>query len=373
MNKIEALFSKLIMISQNPAKSIAEYKEKTGLDAVGIMPAYSPEEIIHAAGFLPVGIWGGHRSIAKARAFLPPFTCSIMQSVMEMQLEGVYDILRAVVFSVPCDTLKCMSQKWKGKGPVIVFTHPQNRKIGAAGKFLLEEYRLLRQRLEELLAVQITDEAISHSIEIYNENRRVMREFTELAAEYPQVIDPVKRHAVIKARYFMEKSHHTALVKELLAEIKALPKKPWTGKKIVLTGITAEPDELLNIFKENDFAVVADDLAQESRQFRLDVPEGGEPLFRLARWWQDFDGCSLAVNPQKPRGQMLIEMAQKYQADGLIFCMMKFCDPEEFDYPILYGQLEEAGIKNLAIEIDQESTSFEQIKTRVQSFREMLE
>jgi benzoyl-CoA reductase/2-hydroxyglutaryl-CoA dehydratase subunit BcrC/BadD/HgdB len=59
MNKIEALFSKLIMISQNPAKSIAEYKEKTGLDAVGIMPAYSPEEIIHAAGFLPVGIWGG--------------------------------------------------------------------------------------------------------------------------------------------------------------------------------------------------------------------------------------------------------------------------------------------------------------------------
>ena len=148
-------------------------------------------------------------------------------------------------------------------------------------------------------------------------------------------------------------------------------RNPGQGRRL-FDRITAER-MIAEHLQENDFAVVADDLAQESRQFRLDVPEEGEPLSRLARWWQDCDGCSLAVNPQKPRGQMLIEMAQKYQADGLIFCMMKFCDPEEFDYPILYGQLEEAGIKNLAIEIDQESTSFEQIKTRVQSFREMLE
>lgn len=48
-----------------------------------------------------------------------------MQTVMELQIGGTYDILDAVLFSVPCDTLKCLSQKWKGKSPVIVFTHPQ--------------------------------------------------------------------------------------------------------------------------------------------------------------------------------------------------------------------------------------------------------
>ncbi|MCY6355550.1 2-hydroxyacyl-CoA dehydratase subunit D [Clostridium sp. ZS2-4] len=372
MSRIENIINELSVIASNPRKVMEDYKAETGKGAVGVMPVYAPEELIHAAGFLPIGIWGGQKSISKARAYLPPFACSIMQSVMEMQLEGAYDELKAVLFSVPCDTLKCLSQKWKGTSPVIVFTHPQNRKLEASNAFLAEEFRLVREKLEKILNVEITDEAINNSIEVYNENRRAMREFSDLAAEYPQVIDPIKRHAVMKSRHFMEKSKHTAMVKELIAEVKAMPVEPWTGKKVILTGITAEPNEVLEIFKENGLAVVADDLAQESRQFRLDVPEGTDPLYRLAKWWQDFDGCSLATDPKKPRGQMLIDMVKKYNADAVVVCMMKFCDPEEFDYPIYYAQFEEAGIKSLYIEIDQEATAFEQVKTRVQSFAEML-
>ncbi len=372
MSRIDEIVTTLQSIAANPKKAVADYTKETGKGAVGIMPVYSPEEMIHAAGFLPVGMWGGQKTISKARAFLPPFTCSIMQAVMELELEGTYDDLKAVVFSVPCDTLKCMSQKWKGKAPSLVFTHPQNRKIAAAVPFLVHEYSILRKKLEELLGVTITDEALTSSIAVYNENRRIMREFSDVAALYPQVIDPVKRHAVIKSRFFMEKSRHSALVAELIAEIKKLPMQPWKGHKVVLTGIMAEPNALLDILKENNFAVVADDLAQESRQFRLDVPEGPDPLTRLAKHWQDFDGCSLAVDPKKPRGQMLIDMAKKYEADAVIICMMKFCDPEEWDYPIFHPQLEAAGIRNIMIEVDQEATSFEQVKTRLQTFSEIL-
>ena len=52
--------------------------------------------------------------------------------------------------------------------------------------------------------------------------------------------------------------------------------------------------------------------------------------------------------------------------------MMEFCDPEEFDYPILFQEFDSAGIRNLQIEIDHESTAFEQIKTRIQTFAEIL-
>ncbi|HZK85788.1 MAG TPA: 2-hydroxyacyl-CoA dehydratase family protein [Desulfosporosinus sp.] len=372
MSRIENIISELSSISTNPKKAMEDYKKETGKGSVGVMPYYAPEEIIHAAGFLPVGIWGGQTAITKARAYLPPFACSIMQSVMEMQLEGVYDDLEAVLFPVPCDTLKCLSQKWKGTSPVIVFTHPQNRKLEAANKFLAEEYRLVREKLEKVLNVQITDEALNKSIEIYNENRKVMREFIDIAAKYPNIIDPIKRHAIIKARYFMEKSKHTAMVKELNSELASSPVEAFTGKKVVLTGIMAEPNEVLEILKENGFAVVADDLAQESRQFRNDVPLGTDPLYRLAKWWQEFDGCSLATDAKKSRGPMLIDMVKASKADAVVVCMMKFCDPEEFDYPIYYRQFEEAGIKSLFIEIDLETTSFEQTKTRVQSFSEML-
>ncbi|AET68612.1 Benzoyl-CoA reductase/2-hydroxyglutaryl-CoA dehydratase subunit, BcrC/BadD/HgdB [Desulfosporosinus orientis DSM 765] len=372
MSRIEAIISELSSIANNPRKAMEDYKKETGKGSVGIMPYYAPEEIVHAAGYLPVGIWGGQKSISKARAYLPPFACSIMQSVVEMQLEGVYNDLAAVLFPVPCDTLKCLSQKWKGTSPVIVMTHPQNRKLEAANKFLAEEYRLVREKLEKILNVQITDEALNHSIDVYNENRKAMREFTDIAANYLNIIDPRKRHEIIKARFFMEKSKHTALVKELNSELKSLPVEDFTGKKVILTGIMAEPNEVLDILKENDFAVVADDLAQESRLFRIDVPAGPDPLYRLAKWWQEFDGCSLAVDTKKLRGPMLMNMVNVDKADAVVVCMMKFCDPEEFDYPIYYRQFEEAGIKSLFIEIDLEPTSFEQTKTRVQSFREML-
>jgi benzoyl-CoA reductase/2-hydroxyglutaryl-CoA dehydratase subunit BcrC/BadD/HgdB len=373
MNRIENILNELTEITKNPTKAVEDFTKKTGKGAVGVMPVYAPEEIIHAAGYLPVGIWGGQGSIKKARTYLPPFACSIMQSVMEKQIEGAYDDLKAVLISVPCDTLKCLSQKWKGTSPTITFTHPQNRKIEGANKFLVEEFKIIKNKLETILDLEITDEAIEKSIEIYNENRNVMREFVKIAAEYPHVIDPINRHAVIKSRYFMEKSQHTTMVRELNEEINKIEKKEWKGKKVVLTGITAEPDELLEIFKEYNIAIAADDLAQESKQFRINVPEGDDPLYRLAKWWQEFDGCSLATNVDKPRGPMLIDMVKENNADAVIICMMKFCDPEEFDYPIYYQQLQDASISNIYIEIDQETTSFEQIRTRINSFSEMLQ
>ncbi|MDY0241924.1 MAG: 2-hydroxyacyl-CoA dehydratase family protein [Rhodospirillaceae bacterium] len=372
MSRIDDIITQFQTVTANPKAAVEQYKKETGKGAVGILYLYGPEEIVHAAGCLPVGMWGGNKTISDARAHLVPFTCSIMQSVMELECQGTYDILDAVLISVPCDTLKSMSQIWKGKAPPITFVHPQNRNLAAANEFLVEEYGFVKRRLEEILGENIPDEAIERSIDIYNENRKAMREFCEITADYPGIIDPVKRHAVIKARFFMEKSKHTALVKQLIAEIRKQPMTPWNGKKIILTGIMAEPLGLLEIFRNNGFAIVADDLAQESRQFRHDVPAGRTPLHRLARWWQELEGCPLAMDPGKARGQMLIDLASRYEADGVVVCMMKFCDPEEFDYPIYYPQLKKAGIKNTTIEIDLEEKSFEQARTRIQTFAEVI-
>ena len=374
MSKVEAILSQLKDIAANPKKAMDDYKAETGKGAVGIMPIYAPEEMVHATGYLPMGIWGAQgKTMSKARTDLPPFACSIMQQVMELQCEGAYDDLAAVLFSVPCDTLKCLSQKWKGTSPVIVFTHPQNRGLEAANKFLVKEYELVKAQLEHYLGVTITNAALERSIAIYNENRQVMREFVKVAADYPQVIDAVSRHAVFKARQFMLKEKHTELVKELIAEVKAMPVQPWTGKKVIVAGILLEPNELLDIFNEFGLAIVDDDLAQESRQIRVDVLDGEEgPLYRMAKAWQQMYGCSVATDTKKGRGKMLMNKMAQTGADAVIIAQMKFCDPEEWDYPVMYREFEERGVKNLMIEVDQEVTSFEQVKTRLQSFVEMM-
>ena len=375
MRTAKEIINEFKAIADNPRKAMDDYKKETGKGAVGIMPVYCPEEIVHAAGYLPIGMWGAQKKqISKARTYLPPFACSIMQSVMELQLEGVYDDLEAVIFSVPCDTLKCMSQKWNRPVPAIVFTHPQNRKIAkdAANVFAREEFNIVKEKLEDIRDVHMSNKAIKNSIAVYNENRAACREFSDVAAEYAAVVTPSDRHAVIKARWFMEKSRHTALVKELIAALKAEPAPEFKGKKIIVTGIQVEPYDVLDIFQENGFAIVADDLAQETRNFRQDVPDDDDALMALARAWNEFDGCSLATDANKPKGQMIIDAVKKYGADAVVVCMMKFCDPEEFDYPILLQEFEAAGVKNLYIEVDQESTAFEQVKTRIQTFAEIL-
>ena len=376
MSKVEAILSQLKEVAANPKKAMDDFKAETGKGAVGIMPIYAPEEMVHATGYLPMGIWGAQgKQISKARTYLPAFACSIMQQIMELQCEGAYDDLAAVLFSVPCDKLKCLSQKWKGANAdkVIVFTHPQNRGLEAANQFLVTEYELVKKQLEAYLGVKITNAALENSIAIYNENRAVMREFVKVAADYPQVISAVDRHAVFKARQFMLKEKHTALVKELIEEIKAMPVQPWDGKKVVVTGILLEPNQVLEIFDEFKLAIVDDDLAQESRQIRVDVLDGEEgPLYRMAKAWQQMYGCSVATDTKKGRGKMLISKLAQTGADAVIIAQMKFCDPEEWDYPVMYREFEERGVKNLMIEVDQEVTSFEQVKTRLQSFVEMM-
>ena len=141
----------------------------------------------------------------------------------------------------------------------------------------------------------------------------------------------------------------------------------------MVSGIMLDPKGVLDIFQEHGFAIVADDLAQETRNFRQDVTsDDDDALLALAKAWNDFDGCSLATDPEKPKVRLILDAVQTYQADAVIIAMMKFCDPEEFDFPVLKEAFDASGVKYLQIEVDQESEAYEQIKTRVQTFAEIL-
>ena len=113
-------------------------------------------------------------------------------------------------------------------------------------------------------------------------------------------------------------------------------------------------------------------MAQGSRQFRNLVAEGDEPYMRLAQRFADFEGCATVHDPVKLRGTIIKDLVKENKADGVIVMMMKFCDPEEYDYPYIKTDLEESHIPLLHVEIEQQMDSVEQIRTRLQAFSEML-
>ena len=65
-------------------------------------------------------------------------------------------------------------------------------------------------------------------------------------------------------------------------------------------------------------------------------------------------------------------MCQETGAQGVLTGLMKFCDPEEYDLPFLEEDLRRVGIQCVTVSIDQQSGSVEQLRTRIQSFAELL-
>lgn len=370
---LNEIISKLEYVANNPKEMMKNYIKK-GNKVVGCLPVYTPGEIVHAAGMVPMNIWGGDVEIEKAKQYFPAFACSIMQATLEYGLKGSYDGLSATIIPCMCDTLITMTQNWKSgvKIPMIGFAYPQNRKIQAGIDFLASEFGDVKKALEDVCGHEISEESMQKSIEIYNENRKAMKEFVELVPNYLNTITPSKRSAIIKSGCFMKKEEHTELIKALNEELKSMPKEDFKGKTVLTTGIVLDNKELLDVFEKNNIAVAYDNIAQETRQFNTLVPEGGSALERLAKQWSEVEGCTLAYDPYKLRGKIIEENVKRLGIDGVVYALMKFCDPEEYDYPIIKKDMENAGIPHLYIEIEQGTTSIEQIRTRVQTFAEIL-
>jgi len=68
----------------------------------------------------------------------------------------------------------------------------------------------------------------------------------------------------------------------------------------------------------------------------------------------------------------IIKLVKEQNARGVIFLLLKFCDPHAFDYPYIKKSLDEAGIPVMLMEIDDPLPAEGQLKTRFEAFLEML-
>jgi len=374
MVDINILINKFESIANNPKELMEKYLSE-GKKVIGCFPVYTPQPLVTASGMVPMGLWGGQITPTVAGKYNPIFTCSIMRSCLEFGMTGAFDGISAVIMPMLCDTFRGMSSGWRAGVkdiPIISFIHPQNRLDSGALEFMIEEYKSVQERLKTISGVKITNATLTEALDLYNNRNAVMREFCDIANEHLDIITPVVRHNVMKSATFLDASDTISMVKELIEELKIQPICKWTGKKVILTGITAEPEEFLNIFVENKIAVVGDDLAQESRQYRTDYPAGNTAIERLAAQWFNIKGCSMAHElDNTARGQMLVNMAKDKGADCIAVCLMRFCDVEEYDYPYISQMTENAGLYSLCLEIDQSTQDNGQSRTKIQSYAEI--
>ena len=375
----EVLLNEFKECSEHPYRVISAYKQE-GKKVIGVLPYFAPVELVVAAGMVPMGIWGSNKkTIAMAKEYCATFYCTIAQLALEMLLDGTLDQLDGIITPTICDTLRPMSQNFRvameGKLPCIFLAHPQNRKPAFGLQFTVDQYMHVKSELEKISGNTITDEALRDAIKVMNRSRKARREFVKLAGQHPEAISAVERSAVLRSAWFMEPAVHAEKLEELNAELAKLPASNWKGKKIVTSGIICDNPKLLQIFDDNNIAIAADDVAQESRAFRVDASEEGDPMMALAQQFADQDYDILLYDEhseQNRRADFVVDKIKKSGAQGLVLFMQQFCDPEEMEYPYLKKALDAAGIPHIKLGVDQQMRDFGQASTAIQAFADVL-
>lgn len=376
MNKIDDLLNKFQAIAENPRKQLDLYLSQ-GKKAIGCFPYYAPEELVHAAGMVPFGIWGKFGTPKKAKKYFATFYCSLAQMNMEMGLNGELDDLSGVIVTTYCDTLRPLSQNFRVGVPQIPFMFlamGQNRRAEYGKKYTEYQYSNVCKQLEDISGEEITDDKLRDAIKVYNESRAERRKFVKLAGKHPELVSPTKRSAVLKSAYYMLKPEHTLMLKELNDELELAPEKEWKGIKVVTSGILVDNPNLLNIFENHHIAIVADDVAHESRPIRVDARETGDPMQALAEQYADQNDDPLLYDPTiNSRHQHVANLVKESGAQGLVLVMMAFCDPEEMEYPSLKKELDSNHIPHIKFGYDHQMKDFGQAETSLQTFVDVLE
>ena len=362
--------------------AVREWKaQKPGRKAIGYMPIYVPREIIHAAGMLPVGIFGGgdQLEVIQGDAYYQSYICRIPRSTLELGLTGRLDVLDGMLFPSICDVIRNLSGMWqimfKDKY-VKYFDLPQNYDDGTGGEFYVHEMQQLREDLGKLAGKEISDEALRASIAVYNDNRKAVRELYAYRAEKPWQAPTSELYLVLRAGCVLPPEEHTALVRSYLAEARTETRPRRDNARVVLTGSFCEQPPL-GLIKSIEMAgcYVVDDDFQLIQSWLLDeVPVAGDPLEELSKAFlhRSTSTSSKYDERKEDKGKFLLKQIKDRGAEGVVFAAASFCDPALLERPMLQGILAQHKIPYTAFKYAENTGQMAPIREQAGTFADSI-
>lgn len=356
---------------------IQEWK-KHGGKIIGWVCNYVPEEIIHAAGILPVRIVGPSKEVPfdDATAYLYTTTCSYVRTCFQMGYEGSYDYLDGFVLASNCDQARRLYDVWERyqKTHYKYLISVPHVKSGEAIEFFKRELIDFKKSLEKTFGVSVNDEKLRNSIRIFNESRDLLRKINQFrkadrpgitGAEMLAVINVGKKLPVEKFNEMLKEVHEG--LKNAVAPVAA--KKP----RLMISGSCMNNVNYVKFIEDQGCVVVAEDLCTGTRYWWDNVSENSEkdPMAALAERYITKFACA-RINPGEERFEQVVALAKEYRVDGVIQEMIRYCTPTAWERPWLRRTLEAEGLKVLPIEVIYGAEGTGQLKIRIQAFLEML-
>jgi benzoyl-CoA reductase subunit C len=358
-------------------KEILEHKA-LGKKVFGWLCTYVPEEVIHAAGALPVRITGYSQEmeLEDGNAYLYINNCSFSRSCLQLGLRKEYDFLDGVVGGSTCDGARRLFDLWRYylKPPFYhVLTVPR-KSHERAHQLYYSQVEDFKKHLEEFMGLTITDESLLHSIQVFNQSRFLLKELYELRKLDKPLISGQETMEVLNGSFRMPKEQFNVYLKELIGDLKQHSAGSQPKARLMLIGSVMNNPEFIKSIEELGVIVVTDELCTSTRYWSDPVVlEGAKnPLEAVSRRYLNNFPCA-RMYPGSERFNRIVKLAREARVDGIISETIRYCVPYAHDIPLLSDRLKQENIPLLTLDVEYGTSGSGQIRTRVQAFLEMVE
>lgn len=373
--------------------AIRKWKRESGKKVFGYFCCSVPEELLSAAGVLPVRIVGTPDPLEEVNSFIPPNTCPFARSCLNAGMRGCYDYLDGVVVPTSCDIMTVMDYYWEHRVPhvrepdtfrgydcrpyVYPVSFPEKVTGESSVRFYVSVLQKLKQQLERALNRIISDEDLSRAIAEYNRQKAQMRRLYELRKKHPPAVSGYEAWQIAFSATQMPKDRHAELLEGYLDRLEAGGRRAADGVRLFLsTGPLDTIDAaVLRAIEESGGQVVGDDMCFGTRSFWHSIDTQIAPLEAIARRSLGVAcprSTSAARIPER-RWEYLNSAADGCDVHGAIFYSMKCCDARLAEYPHLSARvMAEWRVPVLHLEGDHTLAGVEQMRERIEGFVEMI-
>jgi len=364
--------------------SRARELKKQGRQIMGYLCAFTPVEIIAAAGFVPFRIKGDvNEPITKADTEMETIVCPLVRSCFDMALKGKYEFLEGIVIPHACDSISRTYDVWKYTldlpySHLINMPHSTDEPSLNFYKALLETFRA---SLSKFTGKEISDQSLNQAISLYNQNRAKVRELYELRKTSPPLISGAEVSKLLIAAVGIPVEEANQLIDSVIKEVKQ--REAVTAAKparIMVVGAQVDDVAFIDLIEDSGAWVVADDLCPGAREFFPDVDVTADPIDGIAERYLRKIKCGRTFVERKGGYEDYLEerfghigrFIRDFKVDGVVLYIYKYCDPYGFDVPAMKSYIESVGAPVLYLEDEYSMSTIGRLRTRIQAFLELI-
>jgi benzoyl-CoA reductase subunit C len=356
-------------------RAIQDWKS-SGRKVIAFECTYVAEEIIYAAGALPVRLVGDSQlaNYDEANAYMYQNTCSFIRNCLELVLNKRYGFLDGLVAGSTCDCSRRLADVWDHYH-FTPFLHTLGvpRKISPAAYEIYEaELRRLIEKLGEFMGSSVSSAALQKSIQVYNRRRELLKKLYQLMKLDLPPLAGSEMMTILNASVSMPPEQFNNLAEKLVAELNGSQRKVAGKFRIMFSGSPLNNSDFIQAIEQMGGLVVIDELCTGVRYWWESIDAAPDPIKAISRRYLHNFACP-RMEPSDDRFQRILRLVRDFRVQAVITQMVRYCVPQTMEQPMVRELLEARNIPVLELDVEYGMGGTGQITTRLQAFFEMLQ